>query len=70
MMKNLHKNDALLGMIAVALFIAGAVLSQWYISTMFILALALALISGTLNVARRPKTKEGGNEDDDSDSGY
>ncbi len=66
-MKELYKNDALLGTIAVVLFIAGVVLSQWYIATMFILALTLSLISGLLGVVRKPKTKEGRNEDD-SDS--
>lgn len=70
MMKNLHKNDALLGMIAVALFIAGSVLSQWYIATMFILSLCLALISGALTVSRPGKGKEEKDgRDDDSDSG-
>ena len=67
-MKELYKNDALLGTIAVVLFIAGVVLSQWYIATMFILALALALISGTLSVARKPKEKDDDGCDDDSDS--
>lgn len=65
MMENLHKNDALLGMIAVALFIAGSVLSQWYIATMFILSLCLALISGALTVSRPGKGKEA---DDDEDT--
>lgn len=63
-MKELYKNDALLGTIAVVLFIAGVVLSQWYIATMFILALTLSLISGLLGVVRKPKSKEGGNGDD------
>lgn len=72
----IKRNDGLLATVAVVLFCAGALLSPWYIATLFVLSMFLALFSGLLcfSKPRQGKLDDKDEEDDDgcdddSDSG-